>query len=78
MATRWRSPPDSSPGKRDAVRRWKPDLLEQRCELALGGGASMPRSMRAGRMIAVATRWRGLSDSYGFWKISCTAPALVA
>ena len=27
-----------------------------------------PRSTRAGRAISSATRWRGLSESYGFWK----------
>ena len=27
-----------------------------------------PRRTRAGRAIASATRWRGLSESYGFWK----------
>ena len=49
IATRWRSPPESSPGKRDGEARGQAHLLEQVGELALAPAArSRPRRIRAG------------------------------
>ena len=68
IATCWRSPPESSPGKRSATRAGRRTRSTSLAASSWASRAESSRRTRAGRAIASPTRWRGLSESFGFWK----------
>ena len=68
IATRWRSPPESSIGKRSATRRGRRTRSSSSPTSRSASPRLRRRSTRSGRSIDELTRCRGLSDSNGFWK----------
>ena len=67
IATRWRSPPDSSTGKRPATRAGSRTRSSSASTSRSASARDSFRNTRSGRSIDAPTRWRGLSDSNGFW-----------
>ncbi len=67
IATRWRSPPESSTGKRSATRFGRRTRSSSSPTRASASRRDRRLSTRSGRAIELRTWWRGLSDSNGFW-----------
>src|SRR4051794_14988045 len=67
MATRWRSPPESSTGKRSPSRAGSFTRSRSSPTSLSASARESRRRTRSGRTIEERTRWRGFSDSNGFW-----------
>ena len=67
IATRWRSPPESSTGKRSPRRLGSRTRSSNSPTRVSASPRDRPLSTRRGRAIERRTRCRGLSDSNGFW-----------